>query len=79
MDPIETDRSDRTCRVEGPQIHVCKARRIRLDLLTHTYSIYFYLHEQYLEDFLNLKVDRDNVFLGSGLVGGEYTEPVAMV
>lgn len=39
----------------------------------------FYLHEQYLEDFLNLKVDRDNVFLGSGLVGGEYTEPVAMV
>lgn len=45
----------------------------RLDLLTHTYSIYsnFYLHEQYLEDFLNLKVDRDKVFLGSGLVGGE--------
>lgn len=39
----------------------------------------FYLHEQYLEDFLNLKVDRDKVFLGSGLVGGEYTEPVAMV
>lgn len=53
----------------------------RLDSLTHTYSKYsnFYLHEQYLEDFLNLKVDRDNVFLGSGLVGGEYTEPVAMV
>lgn len=55
----------------------------RLNSLTHTYSIYiysnFYLHEQYLEDFLNLKVDRDNVFLGSGLVGGEYTEPVAMV
>lgn len=39
----------------------------------------FYLQEQYLEDFLNLKVDRDKVFLGSGLVGGEYTEPVAMV
>lgn len=55
----------------------------RLNSLTHTYSIHiysnFYLHEQYLEDFLNLKVDRDNVFLGSGLVGGEYTEPVAMV
>lgn len=84
MDPIETDRSDRTCRVEGPQ-SMCvklvesKPDNWRLELLTHTYSIYFYLHEQYLEDFLNLKVDRDNVFLGSGLVGGEYTEPVAMV
>lgn len=38
-----------------------------------------YLHEQYLEDFLNLKADRDKVFLGNGLVGGEYTEPVAIV
>lgn len=38
-----------------------------------------YLHEQYLEDFLNLKAERDRVFLGNGLVGGEYTEPVAIV
>ena len=38
-----------------------------------------YLHEQYLEDFLNLKAERERVFLGSGRVGGEYTEPVAMV
>lgn len=38
-----------------------------------------YLHEQYLEDFLNLKAERDKVFLGNGLVGGEYTEPVAIV
>ncbi len=38
-----------------------------------------YLHEQYLEDFLNLKAERDKVFLGSGLVGGEYTDPDAMV
>ena len=38
-----------------------------------------YLHEQYLEDFLNLKAEREKVFLGSGRVGGEYTEPVAMV
>lgn len=41
--------------------------------------LYTYLHEQYLEDFLNLKAERDKVFLGKGLVGGEYTEPVAMV
>ena len=38
-----------------------------------------HLHEQYLEDFLNLKAERERVFLGNGLVGGEYTEPVAMV
>lgn len=38
-----------------------------------------YLQEQYLEDFLNLKAERDKVFLGNGLVGGEYTEPVAIV
>lgn len=34
---------------------------------------------QYLEDFLNLKALLDSVFLGSGRVGGEYTEPEAMV
>lgn len=38
-----------------------------------------YLHEQYLGVFLNLKAERDRVFLGNGLVGGEYTEPVAIV
>lgn len=38
-----------------------------------------HLHEQYLEDFLNLKAERDKVFLGNGLVGGVYTEPVAIV
>jgi len=38
-----------------------------------------YRHEQYFEDFLNLKAERDRVFLGNGLVGGEYTEPVAIV
>lgn len=38
-----------------------------------------HLHEQYLDDFLNLKAERDRVFLGNGLVGGEYTEPVAIV
>lgn len=38
-----------------------------------------HLHEQYLEDFLNLKAERDRVFLGNGLVGGVYTEPVAIV
>lgn len=41
--------------------------------------ISYYLHEQYLEVFLNLKAERDRVFLGNGLVGGEYTEPVAIV
>lgn len=39
----------------------------------------FYLHEQYLDDFLNLKAERDKVFLGKGRVGGEYTVPVAIV
>lgn len=34
-------------------------------------NISSYLHEQYLEDFLNLKAERDRVFLGNGLVGGE--------
>lgn len=38
-----------------------------------------YRQEQYLEDFLNLKAERERVFLGKGLVGGEYTEPVAIV
>lgn len=38
-----------------------------------------HLHEQYLEDFLNLKAERDRVFRGNGLVGGVYTEPVAIV
>ena len=28
---------------------------------------------------MNLKAERDRVFLGNGLVGGEYTEPVAIV
>jgi hypothetical protein len=34
---------------------------------------------QYLDGFLSLKAEREKVFLGSGRVGGEYTEPVAMV
>lgn len=29
-----------------------------------------HLHEQYFDDFLNLKAERDSVFLGSGRVGG---------
>ncbi|TNN80709.1 hypothetical protein EYF80_009060 [Liparis tanakae] len=37
-----------------------------------------HMHGLYFEDFLNLKAERDRVFLGSGLVGGEYTEPVAI-
>lgn len=50
-----------------------RGRREKVDSITS------YLHEQYLEVFLNLKAERDRVFLGSGLVGGEYTEPVAIV
>lgn len=62
--PIPTE-LERICSQDNPKsMYICKK---------------MYLQEQYLEDFLNLKVDRDKVFLGSGLVGGEYTEPVAMV
>lgn len=38
-----------------------------------------HLHEQYFDDFLNLKALRESVFRGRGRVGGEYTAPVAMV
>ena len=40
-------------------------------------AVHFQL--QYFEDFLNLKALLDRVFLGSGRVGGEYTEPEAIV
>lgn len=46
---------------------------------THSRLSPSHLHEQYLDDFLNLKAERDKVFLGNGLVGGVYTEPVAIV
>lgn len=58
-----------------------KSRNVQQDFNTTGFFLHIpsYLHEQYLEDFLNLKAERDKVFLGNGLVGGEYTEPVAIV